>query len=171
MPVMAAMAVLLLSPIVSPMLGAQQREAFFIAPTAEVNGYGWNGRAYGGGIVIGAGTGGALGLQLLYAADNENFVFVEMLFFLRAYIYGADASSGPFIQLGLGPVLYGDTKAEISGQGNVSIGINTGWRFLTGRNWFIEPAFRIGYPYLAGGGLSIGYRTGDGERRRAVNEE
>ena len=159
MPVMAVVAVLLLSPIVSPMLGAQQPEAFFIAPTAEVNGYGWNGISYGGGIIIGAGTGGALGLQLLYAADNESFVFMEMLFFLRVYIYGADASSGPFVQLGLGPVLYADTKAEITGYGNFSMGLNTGWRFLAGRNWYIEPAFRIGYPFLAGAGLSIGYRT------------
>ena len=160
MSVMAVVMVLLLSPIVSPMLGAQQQEAFFIAPTAEVNGYGWNGIAYGGGITIGAGTGGALGLQLLYAADNESFVFLEMLFFLRVYVYGADAYSGPFVQLGLGPVLYADTNPEISGHANFSIGLNTGWRFLTGRHFYVEPALRIGYPYLAGGGIAVGYRSG-----------
>ena len=170
-PVMAVVLVLLLSAIVSPKLCAQQREAFFIAPTAEISGYGWNGIAWGGGIIIGAGTGGALGLQLLYAADNESFVFLEMLFFLRVYIYGADAYSGPFVQLNLGPVLYADTKAEITGYGNFSIGLNTGWRFLAGTNWYIEPAFRLGYPYLAGAGLSIGYRTAAGEPRRAENEE
>ena len=143
-------------------LSAQQRENVFIAPLIEVNGYGWSSAAYGGGLTIGAGTGGALGVNLLYAVDNENFTFMEIQFFTRAYIYGKNAYSGPFVQLGLGPVIYVDTIPGVitgdqtAGQGSFSFGFTTGWRFLAGRYIYIEPAVRLGYPYLAGAGLSLG---------------
>ena len=136
-----------------------QREDFFVAPMSEVNGYGWESMAYGGGITIGAGTGGAMGIIFLYAVDMESFVFMEIQFFLRAYIFGANAYSGPFVQLGAGPVLYADTNPEITGYGNFSAGFTAGWRFLTGNFFYIEPAFRLGYPYLAGISLSVGIRN------------
>ena len=141
-----------------PGLLSAQKQDFFIAPVAEISGYGWSGTSYGGGLMIGAGTGGALGLSLHYAVDAENFIFMEMLFFLRLYIYGKNAFSGPFLQLGTGPVIYADSKPEISGYGNFSAGLTTGWRFLLGRVLFIEPAFRLGYPYLAGVSTAIGVR-------------
>jgi hypothetical protein len=137
---------------------SKKHEDFFIAPLTEINGYGWDSIAYGGGITIGAGTGGAIGLNMLYAVDNENFVFMEMVFFFRAYLYGKNSYSGPYIQLGLGSVLYADTKPEITGYGNFSAGITAGWRFLLGKNFFLEPAVRVGYPYLAGAGVSLGVR-------------
>ena len=141
-------------------LFAQQPENVFIAPITEVNGYGWSSAAYGGGLTMGAGTGGALGLNLIYATDSANFTFIEIQFFVRAYIYGENAYSGPFMQLGVGPAIYIDaisTAGEQSADyGNFSIGLTTGWRFLAGRYIFIEPALRLGYPYLAGVNLSIG---------------
>ena len=145
--------------LIVPALFAEKRgEDFFFAPRGEVTGYGTNGYAYGGGLMIGAGTGGALGLSLLYAVDDNNFIFMEMLFFLRGYIFGANAFSGPFLQLSAGPVIYADTNPEITSYGNISAGLTTGWRFLLGRHFFLEPAVRIGYPYLAGAGLALGVR-------------
>ena len=160
-------------------LSAQQRENIFIAPITEVNGYGWNSAAYGGGLTIGAGTGGALGLNLLYAADSEYFSFMEIQFFARAYIYGKNAYSGPFVQIGLGPVIYTDISPEAGagdqneGYGSFSAGLTAGWRFLTGRFIYIEPAVRLGYPYLAGVSLSIGAQMNTSRRseQRPLSEK
>jgi len=138
--------------------GDLRGEDFFIAPHGEITGYGLNGYAFGGGIMIGAGTGGALGLSLLYAMDDSDFIFMEMLFFLRGYIFGANAFFGPFLQLSVGPVIYADANPEITNYGNISAGLTTGWRFLLGRRFFIEPSFRIGYPYLAAAGMALGVR-------------
>ena len=143
----------------SAILAEQQREDFFIAPFGEISGYGWDGNnAIGGGLMIGAGTGGALGLSVSYAVDAESSIFLELLFFLRVYIFGADAISGPFLQLSAGPVIYAYTSPQITNYGNISAGITTGWRFLLGRHFFIEPAFRIGFPYLAAASMAVGVR-------------
>jgi hypothetical protein len=76
------------------------------------------------------------------------------------YFFSLDANNGPFIQASGGPIIYSDTRPEISGYGNISAGLSTGWRFLLGKHFFIEPVIRIGYPYLIGGGVSTGFRTG-----------
>jgi hypothetical protein len=136
-------------------------EDLFIAPLTEVNGYGWASAAFGGGVSIGAGTGGAIGLNLLYAVDVENFVFVEVLFFLRTYIIGKDAALGPFVQFGVGPILYSDAKPEISGHSNFSMGLSAGWRIPTSRYFYIEPSLRVGYPYLLGASFSFGIGNRD----------
>jgi hypothetical protein len=123
------------------------------------------GLAYGGGISIGAGTGGATGINILYTVDNNDFIYMELNFFLRVYIFGKKAFSGPFMQLGIGPVIYADKEPGISGYGNFSTGLTTGWRFLLGRTFFLEPAFRIGYPYFAGVSFSLGVKFGSGDNR------
>ena len=164
-------------------LFAQQPQNVFAAPLAELNGYGWDSPAFGGGVSVGAGTGGALGLNLLYAMDTERFSFLEIQFFARGYIFGKDAYSGPFVQLGLGPVIYNDKKevqSERSEQSeqqnqpttqpatfqttNFSAGLTTGWRFLAGRFLYIEPTIRIGYPYLIGGGVCLGIHWRSGQK-------
>ena len=133
-------------------------EDLFVAPLGETLGYGWNGIAYGGGLALGTGSGGALGLRFLYLVDREDIVFFEVNVFARLYIFGPGAFSGPFVQINAGPVLYSDQSLSPSGYGNVSAGLSGGWRFLLGRFFFLEPSLRIGYPYLAGGGVAAGYR-------------
>ena len=144
--------------VVSAQEGAKQD--FFAATFGEAVGYGYNEIAYGGGLIIGGGTGGALGLRILYAQDNENISFLEVNVLARLYVFGRDAFSGPFVQLSAGPVIYADKNPDRSGYGNISAGLSAGWRFLLGKNFFVEPALRIGYPYLIGGGLSAGARWG-----------
>ena len=143
-------------PIEQP--AAEKQELIFIAPLAEAIGYSYATIAYGGGLAVGSGSGTAIGLRFLYAVDPEDFVFMEFLFFLRFYFFGAQASTGPFVQLNGGPVVYAYSSPELSGYGNISAGLNVGWRFPLGRNFFIEPSVRAGYPYIFGGGVSSGFR-------------
>ena len=131
---------------------------FFISPLAEALLYGRYNLAYGGGLAIGAGDRGNIGLRFLYAMDEEKFIFMELLFFLRVYMLNSGSNTGPFLQFNGGPVLFAQEKPERSGFGTLSAGLGAGWRFPLGRNWFIEPIVRGGYPYLVGGGLSAGYR-------------
>ena len=137
---------------------AGRQEYFFIAPLAEAVGYSYDSVAYGGGLSIGAGTGAAIGIKLLCFTDPEHFVFMELLFFLRFYFFGSEASTGPFIQFIGGPVIYADNSLELSGYGNISAGLGAGWRIPLGETFYIEPAVRAGYPYIFGGGISAGFR-------------
>jgi len=141
-----------------PELQAQRsRQDFFAASFGEAVGYGYSGAAFGGGLIIGAGTGGALGLRILYAVDNENISFLEVNILARLYIFGKDAFSGPFAQLNIGPVIYEDKNPNRPGYGNISAGLTAGWRFLIGKNFFAEPSLRIGYPYLSGATVALGF--------------
>jgi hypothetical protein len=44
------------------------------------------------------------------------------------------------------------------GAGRLSAGLSAGWRFPLGTRWYLEPALRAGYPYIAGAELSAGFR-------------
>ena len=137
---------------------APGRQAFFISMLAETIGYSKDTVAYGGGLAIGTGTGSSLGIRFLFATDPEEFYFMEFLFFLRFYLQGVSYSAGPFVQINGGPVLYSLEEPERSGYGGLSAGITAGWRFPLGQYWFAEPALRVGYPYIWGGGISAGFR-------------
>ena len=139
---------------------ASKQELFFIAPLVEVAGYSYDSVAYGGGLAIGAGSGTAIGIKLLYFTDPKDFVFMELLVFLRFYFFGKQASTGPFIQLIGGPVIYADSNPNPSSYsyGNFSAGLGVGWRIPLGTRFYLEPAIRAGYPYIFGGGVSAGFR-------------
>jgi hypothetical protein len=134
------------------------REEFFIAPVAEALFYGRYNMAYGGGIALGYGTGISLGIKLVVMFGMESFLSTEVQFFLRCYFFGVNAGTGPFIQINAGPVFFSESKPEFSGYGTISAGLAAGWRIPLGKRFFIEPFIRGGYPYLAGGGLSGGFR-------------
>jgi hypothetical protein len=136
----------------------EKQELFFIAPLFETIGYSDESTAFGGGLTIGTGSGIAFGMRLLYALNPEDFTFVEILFFLRYYFFGSGANTGPFVQLNTGPVLYIDNITNLKGYGNISAGLTAGWRFSLGNRFFLEPAARFGFPYLAGAGVSAGFR-------------
>ncbi len=135
-------------------------EDFFVAPIGEAVGFGWDGMAYGGGLAVGYGDGAAIGIRFMYAQDTQKFVFMELQCFLRLYFFNMNASTGPFIQVSGGPVIFSDSTPEISGYGNISAGLSAGWRFPLGKHWYIEPVVRTGYPYIFGGGISTGFRKG-----------
>ena len=137
-----------------------EHQDFFIAPLAEVIGYGRKGPNFGGGLAIGAGSGAAIGARLLYAADTESVNALELAVFIRFYFFGPEASAGPFVQINAGTAVFArESAVSLPAQvGTISAGLAAGWRFLLGNRWYIEPAVRAGYPYISGTGVSAGFR-------------
>jgi len=139
-----------------------QRPDFFVAPLAEITGYGRKTPAIGGGFALGAGDGVAIGFRLLYAAapGGEAVVMLELALFMRFYLLGPEASTGLYIQVTAGAAMFASESAVSlpSEEVSISAGLAVGWRFPLGNHWYIEPAIRAGYPYIAGAGVSAGFR-------------
>ena len=125
-------------------------------------GYGRRAPALGGGFALGAGDGVAIGFRLLYAVafGDESINSLEMALFMRFYPFGPEASTGLFVQVTVGAVIYARDNAFSfpSEAGAISAGLAAGWRFPLGKHWYIEPSIRGGYPYIAGAGVSAGFR-------------
>ena len=137
-----------------------EKPDFFVAPLAEVLGYSRKGPAFGGGLAVGAGSGVAIGLRLFYAIDTESINTLEIAVFMRFYLQGPDACTGLFVQLNAGASIfdYENAASPPAEAGDISLGIAVGWRFLVGSRWYLEPAVRVGYPYIGGLGISFAYR-------------
>ena len=133
---------------------------FFIAPLAEVLGYSIEGAALGAGVMIGAGNGVAMGLRIFWAQDAEKINTVEIAGFMRFYLQGKEASSGLFAQLTAGICIFAYEESPITPAeaGALSIGAAAGWRFPIGKQFYIEPVIRTGYPYAFGAGVSAGIK-------------
>ena len=134
--------------------------AFFIEPLAEVNGYSRKGISLGGGLVVGMGDGVGIGFRTLFAKSfgEEVLTSVELAVLLRFYPFFSNVPSGFFFQLEGGAVIYaGDKTLSLPAEGGqFSGGLSIGWRFLLGNRFFIEPALRLGYPYILGSGVCAG---------------
>jgi hypothetical protein len=142
--------------------GAQSgdREEFFFGPAAETALFSVRSAAFGGGFIAAYGYNiGAIGLKAAFFADIEMLTTVEIGVFLRFYIPPRD-SAGFFIQFngGAGVFSRGGGPSLPARAGGVSAGLSAGWRFLPGKRWFVEPYLRAGYPYIAGAGVSAGFR-------------
>ena len=140
---------------------AARTEDFWISPCTELAMYSSSSIAYGGGIALGYGKGTSIGLRAAYFTENEyQIVTLELSFLLRFYLQGRDSLSGPFLQLMGGPVIFArDSEINVPSEyGVFSAGLSFGWRFLFGKTWFVEPALRGGFPYIAGAGVSAGMR-------------
>ena len=135
------------------------REDFWISAMAETNRYSVTNIAFGGGASIGYGDGAALGLNVIYCIDLDKLRTLELNFLVRLYLPRLSGHSGFFVQFLCGPALFtpDDDAIEVpSDLGKFSVGLSLGWRFLLGKYFFLEPAIRGGYPYIAGLGLSAG---------------
>jgi len=132
---------------------------FWICPGFETALYSRFGVAFGGSLALGYGKGASLGLKAVYFVSPDNTT-LELNFLFRMYLRGAHVFSGPFLQFTGGPTLFADnTMVDFpTTTGSISAGLSFGWRFLFRDRWFVEPAIRAGYPFLAGGGLSAGIR-------------
>jgi outer membrane protein OmpA-like peptidoglycan-associated protein len=51
-------------------------------------------------------------------------------------------------------------------------GLSAGWRFNLGGNWYVEPAARVGYPYIWGFGVTAGikFKGTDGNQKTVAKE-
>jgi hypothetical protein len=133
----------------------------WVCPVFESGLYGISNLAFGGGAALGYGDKVAFGLKVIYWNDLEEVRALELNFLARFYFFRMiDAwRSGLFIQFNGGPVIFarGENNIAIPSETvMISAGFSLGWRFLLGRYFFIEPAIRGGYPYIAGAGLSAG---------------
>ena len=140
-----------------PPMHSTVKPDFFFAPLAEVIGYGLKNPSLGAGFALGAGNGVAIGLCFLYTIDSESLHTIELTVFLRFYLRGPEACTGPFIQLITGAALHTHKHGAFAfaGSGALSAGIAVGWRFPLGKRWYIESSVRAGYPYIAGVGVSF----------------
>jgi len=135
---------------------------FFIAPLTELTGHGRESPSLGAGFAFGADDGVAVGFRCLYTFElnSESVNALELTVFLRWYLRGVSAYSGPFIQFTGGTVLYAinNSVSVPSKVGMLSAGLGFGWRIPLGKYWFLEPAVRAGYPFMYGAGVAIALR-------------
>lgn len=139
---------------------AARKQDFWLALSGDAALYSSEGFAYGGGIAFGYGSGSSIGVKAVWFMSTDGVDTLELSFLLRFYLMGVSAYSGPYIQILGGPSLY-NKSGEVSVPstlGIVSAGLSFGWRFVFANRFFIEPAVRAGYPYLAGAAVSAGVR-------------
>jgi hypothetical protein len=143
------------------------RAEFFIGASAETALYSIETVAAGAGLCAGYGFDiGAIGIGLRYLADAEGLTTFAPYLFVRFYLPLAFINaedrfrSGPFLQFDAGPSFHAwnprISPDEVAAA--VSAGLSAGWRFLLGKNWYAEPVFRAGYPFITGAGLTGGFR-------------
>ena len=132
------------------------REEIWIAPILEANLYSISSAAAGGGLAIAYGDGVAMGLRALYCMDLDNLTTLEITTLIRIYISDFKGNSGLFLQIDLGPAFFFEEDNDMNGI--MSVGLSVGWRFLITKEWYVEPFVRGGFPYLAGIGVSSGFR-------------
>ncbi|MCL2480514.1 MAG: hypothetical protein FWF38_02260 [Spirochaetaceae bacterium] len=119
-------------------------------------GYSGEGLAFGGGLAVGAENSGySLGLRLLYATESDSVKTMELNALIRFYFFNRDQHNGLFLQINGGSALSSLDEDKV---GSVSAGISVGWRIPFGELFFVEPAVRVGYPYMAGVGVAGGIR-------------
>ena len=147
----------------------QKRGDFWVCPGAETAFYTSSGISAGGSLAVAYESKFSFGFKAAWFFDmNNNLDALELNFLLRYYFMdSAEAvsspegasSAGPWLQLTGGPALFFDKgeNASIPAKwGRFSAGLTFGWRFLLGKLFFAEPYIRVGYPYIAGIGVSAG---------------
>jgi len=125
----------------------------FIGFSAEANGNTREGTAAGGGWTIGFDLNqyAGIGIKTVFSHDLDSMITMEQCALLRFYL--PINKHGLFIQAEAGgSILFEDEKSDFVFIG----GIATGWRFKIGKNWYIEPFGRGGYPFVWGAGLVTG---------------
>ena len=135
---------------------------FFVSPLVEISGYGREGMGLGGGLALGMGDDVSIGLRLLFAKAMgvESLSTLEIVVFMRFFPFSSNIPTGFFFQLEAGGAIFAYKKAVSfpSDAGDLTAGIAAGWCFPLGKRWYIEPNVRVGYPYIAGTGVSASFR-------------
>ncbi|MDR2729757.1 MAG: hypothetical protein LBB81_02530 [Treponema sp.] len=137
----------------------EKHQGFFIGAFAEGAGYTRYSAAFGGGATLGGSFNGmGIGISLMYAQDEEKFIFLELLAHLRFYLSRVKNNTGLFLQADIGAVFFAHEKFESNDNAAFAIGLRAGARIPLGKYVYFEPNIRGGYPYIFGGGLSLGLR-------------
>jgi len=131
-------------------------EGWFIGFGVEANAHSREGAAAGGGLSLGLDINRyfSLGLKPAFFHNFDTVAAVELPAFFR---YNPPIGiTGPFIQAEVGAVVYFEYSLVYPAFFG---GLALGWRFVLGRNMYIEPLFRGGYPFALGAGLTVGIIT------------
>jgi len=143
---------------------------FYLAFLGESIGYSRSGAAFGGGVALGGSFSGmGLGMTLLYTKDAENILSLEALIHFRLYLSRVKDNTGLFLQAEGGAALFSYEQFEITDYYALSAGLAAGWRFPLTAGLYIEPVIRAGYPYILGGGVSLGFRFDNEGLSNTVN--
>ena len=130
-------------------------EGFFAGLSTEINANSPRGPGISGGITLGLDwhQHGALGLKTAYNPNLFVSGALESLALVRYYL--APGCMGPFAQAEAGLIyIFAIDEDYLVFNG----GLTTGWRFSFGANGYMEPALRVGYPFLWGLGVTAGLR-------------
>ena len=130
--------------------------SFGIGP--EVNAFSRDSAAIGGNLFFGLELNSkyTIGLKAAFYHNMDTVGALEPLAYFRYYLpyWRPLQFDGPFIQTELGfAVLFEDGEAFPAFSGAVT----SGWRFNFAKQWFVEPAVRLGYPFNWGFNLTAGY--------------
>jgi hypothetical protein len=126
-------------------------DGIFAGFGAEANAYSHEGAAAGGKLLFGIDLNGYLtaGLKTGFSHNFDTVGVLEPLAFFRYYL---PMLKGPFVEAQAGMAFFfedGKTYPAFSG------GLAAGWRFAFGKDWYLEPSLRGGYPFAWSAGLSI----------------
>ncbi|MCL2759714.1 MAG: hypothetical protein FWD22_05835 [Treponema sp.] len=133
---------------------------FWIIAGGEAAMYSQIGYAFGGGLMLGYGSGASIGFKAAMFVNEEKIDTLEFNLLLRFYLHGKNAYTGPYLQLMGGPAFFNrvDDFSIPSTTGMFSGGLSFGWRFVFFDKLIVEPAIRGGYPYMFGAAISAGVR-------------
>jgi len=127
-------------------------DGVFLSLGGEANGNTREGVAAGGVLTIGADINRyfSLGFKKGYSLDFKNIKTIEDVGFFRFYPLESFARETSlqnplFVQAELGTItFFEDGKSSPS----VSAGLAAGCRFIFGKNFYLEPVVRGGYPFI-----------------------
>ncbi|MCL2809935.1 MAG: hypothetical protein FWD24_07750 [Treponema sp.] len=130
-------------------------DSFFAGVGNELNGNSYNNMVISVDLTLGLDVNSffCVAAKSSFHNDLNNVNVIEPRLLLRTYL--STGRVRPFIQTEGGCVIisiYDETHFMISA------GLTTGCRFNFSRFIYLEPAFRLGYPYLWGAGVTAGLR-------------
>ena len=144
--------------LLAPVISAQ--EDVFLGLYPEVNAHSREKLSFGGGLITGLDINRhfSAGIKASFFYDLKTVSALEPQAFFRYYLpwlRWPGEKDGPFVQAEAGSVIYwefGEIFPAFSG------GLAVGWRFSFAKNWYAEPTFRFGYPYIWGASAAVGYK-------------
>lgn len=95
----------------------------------------------------------SLGLKMALSSNMDTVTTLEPAVFFRYYL--PLKLSGLFAQAELGTAIYMEDNKSYPA---FLAGLAFGWRYNVGKNWYIEPSIRGGYPFAWGVGFLAGMR-------------
>ena len=127
----------------------------FVGLGAELNACSREGVAAGGVLSFGLDINQlfAAGVKTAFSHNMDTVAVLEPAAFFRFYL--PLSFRGPFVQGEAGAAVFfedGETFPVFSG------GLAVGWRIPLGKNWYVEPAARGGYPYMWAVSVTAGFK-------------